>query len=99
MGIKQTLDVLNAMEADGAIGRYAIAGAVAAYNYVEPAPTEDLDIIIAFETGPREYSFRLGELGAHLHLSKTKRICDAPKGRHSHRRLAGAVFARRERAR
>lgn len=52
MGIKQTLDVLNAMEADGAIGRYAIAGAVAAYNYVEPAPTEDLDIIIAFETGP-----------------------------------------------
>jgi len=52
MGIKQTLDVLNAMEADGIIGRYAIAGAVAAYNYVEPAPTEDLDIIIAFEERP-----------------------------------------------
>jgi len=40
------------MEADGIIGRYAIAGAVAAYNYVEPAPTEDLDIIIAFEASP-----------------------------------------------
>jgi len=32
MGMKQTLDVINRMEADGIIGRYAIAGAVAAYN-------------------------------------------------------------------
>jgi len=48
MGMKQTLDVLNAMEADGVVGRYALAGAVAAYNYIEPAVTEDLDILIAF---------------------------------------------------
>jgi len=34
MGMKQTLDVINRMEVDGIIGRYAIAGAVAAYNYV-----------------------------------------------------------------
>jgi hypothetical protein len=27
MGMKQTLDVINRMEADGVIGRYAIAGA------------------------------------------------------------------------
>src|SRR5437763_1962916 len=46
--MKQTLDVINRMEADGIIGRYAIAGAVAAYNYVEPAVTEDVDILIAF---------------------------------------------------
>jgi hypothetical protein len=44
MGIKQTLDLINRMEADGIIGRYAIAGAVAAYNYVEPTVTEDVDI-------------------------------------------------------
>jgi hypothetical protein len=44
MGMKQTLDVINRMEADGIIGRYAIAGAVAAYNYIEPSLTEDLDI-------------------------------------------------------
>ena len=36
MGMKQTLEVINRMEADGIIGRYAIAGAVAAHNYVEP---------------------------------------------------------------
>ena len=36
------------MEADGVIGRYAIAGAVAAYNYIEPTLTEDLDILVSF---------------------------------------------------
>src|SRR5258708_18317000 len=51
MGMKQTLDVINRMEADGIIGRYAIAGAVAAYNYVEPTVTEDVDVLIAFDSG------------------------------------------------
>ena len=50
MGMKQTLDVINAMETDGTIGRYAIAGAVAAYNYVAPTVTEDLDILVSFES-------------------------------------------------
>lgn len=49
-GHEENLDVINRMDADGAIGRYAIAGAVAAYNYVEPALTDDLDIMIAFES-------------------------------------------------
>ena len=49
MGMKQTLDVINAMEAGGVIGRYAIAGAVAAYNYIEPALTNDLDILLSFD--------------------------------------------------
>ena len=53
MGMKQTIDVINRMEADGIIGRYAIAGAVAAYNYVEPTVTEDVDILIAFDPGHR----------------------------------------------
>jgi hypothetical protein len=48
MGMKQTLDVINRMEADGIIARYAIAGAVAAYNYVEPTVTDDLDILVSF---------------------------------------------------
>jgi hypothetical protein len=48
MGMKQTLDVINRMEADGIIGRYAIAGAVAAFNYIEPALTEDLDLLVSF---------------------------------------------------
>jgi hypothetical protein len=50
VGMKQTLDVINRMEADGIIGRYAIAGAVAAYNYIEPALTNDLDILVSFDT-------------------------------------------------
>ena len=49
MGMKQTLDVINQMEADGIIGRYAIAGAVAAYNYIEPALTNDLAILLSFD--------------------------------------------------
>ena len=48
MGIKQTLDVINAMEHDGIIRRYAIAGAVAAYNYIEPTVTDDLDLLVSF---------------------------------------------------
>jgi hypothetical protein len=50
--MKQTLDVINRMEADGIISRYAIAGAVAAYNYVEPAVTDDLDILVSFDLLP-----------------------------------------------
>ncbi len=49
MAIKQTIGVINRMEADGVIGRYAISGAFAAYYYVEPAVTEDLDVLIAFD--------------------------------------------------
>ena len=63
MGMKQTIDVLNRMEADGIIGRYAIAGAVAAYHYVEPALTDDLDILIAFEPGQTRPESGLVTLG------------------------------------
>jgi len=46
MGMKRTLEVINALEAEGVIGRYAIAGAVAAYNYIEPTVTEGFDILL-----------------------------------------------------
>lgn len=45
----QTLEVLNAMVADGVIGTYAIGGAVAAYNYIEATATDDLDILVSFD--------------------------------------------------
>jgi hypothetical protein len=63
MGMKQTLDIINRMEADGIIGRYAIAGAVAAYNYVEPTVTEDVDILIAFDAGQHRPQSGLVTLG------------------------------------
>jgi hypothetical protein len=59
VGMKKTLDVINHMEADGIIGRYAIAGAVAAYNYIEPAVTNDLDILVSFEKPAKSQSATL----------------------------------------
>jgi hypothetical protein len=69
MEIKQALAVINAMEADGVIGRYAIAGAVAAYNYIEPTLTEDLDILVSFgaaSAGPRSGLITLAPIFAYL---------------------------------
>jgi hypothetical protein len=47
-----TLKVINQMQADGVIGKYAIGGAVGATFYIEPASTYDLDIFIRFEKAP-----------------------------------------------
>jgi len=52
MSIGKTLQALNQMVADGIVEQYAIAGAVAALNYIEPSVTEDLDILISFEIQP-----------------------------------------------
>jgi hypothetical protein len=42
----KTLQILNALERDGVILRYAIGGAMAATFYVEPVLTFDLDIFV-----------------------------------------------------
>jgi hypothetical protein len=47
MSMAETLTVLNKLVEDGVVDTYAIAGAVAAYNYIEPTVTEDLDVLIA----------------------------------------------------
>lgn len=49
MSMDKTIQIINQMERDGVIGRYAIGGAVAAYNYIEPTVTEDLDLLISFD--------------------------------------------------
>jgi hypothetical protein len=54
VSIRAALVVINEMEAAGVIGRYAICGALAAYNYLEPASTEDVDVLISF--GQATYS-------------------------------------------
>jgi hypothetical protein len=48
-GIQDTFRVIDRMVADRVIGRYAVAGAVAALNYVEPTLTHDVDILISVE--------------------------------------------------
>src|SRR6266404_4489733 len=50
--MKTTLQVINQMQADGVIGKYAIAGAVGATFYLEPSATLDIDIFISIEKAP-----------------------------------------------
>lgn len=48
MNIKDTIAVINRMQTDGVIERYAIGGAVGATFYLEPVATLDVDIFITF---------------------------------------------------
>src|SRR5687767_13597162 len=41
--------IINRMQADGVIGKYAIGGAVGATFYLEPFATLDLDIFVSFK--------------------------------------------------
>ena len=45
--MKSTLEVINRMQAEGIIGRYAIGGAVGATFYLEPFATLDIDILVS----------------------------------------------------
>lgn len=47
MSLRATIEVITKLAEQGALQRYAIAGAVAALNYIEPTLTEDLDILIS----------------------------------------------------
>lgn len=47
MSLRKTIEVVTKLAERGAIQRYAIAGAVAALNYIEPTLTEDLDILVS----------------------------------------------------
>lgn len=53
--MKETLETINRMQADGVIGKYAIGGAVGATFYLEPAATLDLDIFVML-SGERQGS-------------------------------------------
>jgi hypothetical protein len=48
--VKETLEAINQMRADGVIGKYAIGGAVGATFYLEPAATVDVDIFVNLPT-------------------------------------------------
>src|SRR5579864_2421474 len=50
--MKGTLEMINRMQADGVIGRYAIGGAVGATFYLEPAATLDIDIFVVLPRLP-----------------------------------------------
>ncbi|MCX5903517.1 MAG: hypothetical protein NTV89_08615 [Proteobacteria bacterium] len=44
--MEKTLQVLNTLENEGVLGKYAIAGAMGATFYIEPVLTFDLDVFI-----------------------------------------------------
>ncbi len=50
--MEETLRVLNSLERDGVLRRYAIGGAMAATFYTEPVLTFDLDIFVLLPTSP-----------------------------------------------
>jgi len=50
--MKATLEVINRMQADGVIGKYAIGGAVGATFYLEPSATLDVDVFVSLENRP-----------------------------------------------
>jgi hypothetical protein len=55
MSLRNTIEVVVRLSEQGVIQRYAIAGAVAALNYVQPTFTEDLDVLVSvsdFEKHP-----------------------------------------------
>ena len=52
MGIQEVIATINQMQADGAIDRYAIGGAVGATFYLEPVATLDVDVFVAFAPQP-----------------------------------------------
>lgn len=47
MSLQKTIEVVAKLADQGAIKQYAITGAVAALNYVEPALTQDLDVLVS----------------------------------------------------
>lgn len=51
--MEKTLQVLNSLERNGVLGRYAIGGAMGATFYVEPFLTFDLDVFVILpQKGP-----------------------------------------------
>jgi hypothetical protein len=47
MSLRKTIEVIVRLAETGVIQRYAITGAVAALNYIQPTLTEDLDILVS----------------------------------------------------
>jgi len=66
MRLTKTIKVLNAMCADGVIGHYAIGGAIAAFLYIEPGATFDIDAFISFDVPPSSL-LSLAPIYAYLH--------------------------------
>lgn len=52
MNIIEVISLINQMQSDGVIERYAISGAVGATFYLEPVSTLDVNIFVGFQNDP-----------------------------------------------
>jgi len=64
--VKSTLELINQMQADGIIGKYAIGGAVGATMYLEPAATLDVDIFVVLPSVPGSLLLSLAPIYEYL---------------------------------
>jgi hypothetical protein len=53
---------INALAEAGIVSAYAVGGAVAAVNYLEPVATQDVDIFVAFRSGTASHLAPLGPI-------------------------------------
>jgi tetrahydromethanopterin S-methyltransferase subunit A len=73
MAIKEVIQTINQMQADGVMERYAIGGAVGATFYLEPVATLGVGIFVAF----RDVLARHGLLDA-WHKFERQFLSDIP---------------------
>ena len=66
MNIKKAIAVINQMQADGVVERYAIGGAVGATFYIEPAATLDVDVFVEIEAIPGSLLISLQSIYSYL---------------------------------
>ena len=67
MDIKETIQTVNQMQADGVIDRYAVGGAAAATFYLdEPDTTDDVDVYIVLNPPPGQLLVSLDPIHRYL---------------------------------
>ena len=54
VSIAQIITIIDQMEAEGVVDRYAIGGAVGATFYLEPVATLDVDVFVTFQQQPTQ---------------------------------------------
>lgn len=70
--MKETLETINRMQADGVIGKYAIGGAVGATLYLDPSATLDVDIFVMLPAVSSSYLVDLSPVYRYLMALKCK---------------------------
>jgi hypothetical protein len=70
--MKETLQTINQLQADGVIGSYAIGGAVGATFYLEPSATLDVDIFVLLPTSDGSSLLSLAPIYDYLTLHGCK---------------------------